>query len=52
MAQDIGALAASFVPGYGTAASGILGLTSMGTNLAADINDESMSGWDVAKMQQ
>ena len=49
MAQDIGALAASFVPGYGTAASGILGLTSMGTNLAADINDESMSGWDVAK---
>lgn len=49
MAQDIGALAASFVPGYGTAASGILGLTSMGTNLAADINDESMSGWDVVK---
>ena len=49
MAQDVGALAASFAPGYGTAASGILGLTSMGTNLVADLNDESLSGWDVAK---
>jgi hypothetical protein len=31
------------------ATSGILGLTSLGTNMAADIADESVSGWDVVK---
>ena len=49
MAQDItGAITAWGGP-YGMAASGLLGLTSLGTNMAADIADESLSKWDVAK---
>lgn len=49
MAQDIAGGIAAWAGPYGMAASGILGLTSLGTNMAADIADESMSGWDVAK---
>ena len=49
MAQDIaGATSAWFGP-YGMAASGILGLTSLGTNLAADVADESLTWGDRAK---
>lgn len=47
--MDIGSILAAFIPGYGTAASAGLGLTSTATNLITDINDDSMSGWDVAK---
>ena len=47
-AADAIAAAAAFIPGYGTAASGILGIGSTLTNIGADIADESMSGWDVA----
>ena len=49
MAQDITGAITAWAPGYGTAASGILGLTSLGTNMAADIADESLTKWDVAK---
>lgn len=47
-AADAAAAAAAFIPGYGTVASGILGIGSTLTNIGADIADESMSGWDVA----
>ena len=49
MAQDIAGTVAAFLPGYGTAASAGLGLTALGTNMAADIADDSVSGWEVAK---
>ena len=49
MAQDITGAIAAWLPGYGTAASGALGLTSLGTNLAADVADKSLTKWDVAK---
>lgn len=45
---DATAAASAFIPGYGTAASGILGAGSTLTNIGADIADDSMSGWDVA----
>lgn len=45
---DIGSILASFVPGYGTAASAALGLGSTGANLIADISDDSVSGWQAA----
>lgn len=41
--QDLGALAASFAPVYGTAASGVLGVTSALTDLGADIADDSVT---------
>lgn len=47
-AADAISAAAAFVPGYGTVASGVLGIGSTLTNMGADIADESMSGWDVA----
>lgn len=47
-AADAISAAAAFIPGYGTAASGVLGIGSTLTNIGADIVDESMSGWDVA----
>ena len=47
--QDAAALVASAFTGYGTAAAGVLGLTSMGTDLTADIMDDSMTAGDVAK---
>jgi hypothetical protein len=49
MAQDITGAVTAWVPGYGTAISGGLGLTSLGTNLAADAIDDSLTKWDVAK---
>lgn len=49
MGQDIAGTIAAFLPGYGTAASAGLGLTALGTNMAADIADDSVSKWDVAK---
>lgn len=47
-ATDAISAAAAFIPGYGTVASGVLGIGSTLTNIGADIADESMSGWDVA----
>lgn len=47
-AADAISAAAAFIPGYGTIASGVLGIGSTLTNIGADIADESMSGWDVA----
>lgn len=44
---DATAAAAAFVPGYGTAASGILGVGSTLTNIGADIADDGMSVGDV-----
>lgn len=46
-AADAISAAAAFIPGYGTVASGVLGIGSTLTNMGADIADESMSGWDV-----
>lgn len=46
---DATAAAAAFVPGYGTAASGILGVGSTLTNVGTDIADDSMSAGDVIK---
>lgn len=43
LGQDVGALVASFLPGYGTAASGVLGITSTLTDLGADIADPSVT---------
>ena len=47
-AADAISAAAAFIPGYGTVASGVLGIGSTLTNIGADIVDKSMSGWDVA----
>lgn len=47
-AADAISAAAAFIPGYGTVASGVLGIGSTLTNIGADIADESMSGSDVA----
>lgn len=47
-AADAISAAAAFIPGYGTVASGVLGIGSTLTNIGADIADESMSGQDVA----
>lgn len=47
-AADAISAAAAFIPGYGTVASGALGIGSTLTNIGADIVDKSMSGWDVA----
>lgn len=47
-AADAISAAAAFIPGYGTVASGVLGIGSTLTNIGADIADESMSGRDVA----
>lgn len=47
-AADAISAAAAFIPGYGTVASGVLGIGSTLTNIGVDIVDESMSGWDVA----
>lgn len=46
-AADAAAAAAAFVPGYGTVASGALGLGSTLTNIGVDIADKNVSGWGV-----
>jgi len=43
LATDVGALVASFVPGYGTAVSGGLSLIGAGADLIADIGDDKVS---------
>lgn len=45
-AADLGSAIAAFVPGAGTATSAVLGLGSTGSNLVADIADDSVSGWE------
>lgn len=42
---DVGSIIAAFVPGYGTAASAVLGVGSTLGNLSADIADDSVSAW-------
>ena len=49
MAQDIAGGITAWGGPFGMATSGILGLTSLGTNMLADSFDESLSKWDVAK---
>lgn len=49
MAQDVASIVASFVPGAGTGVAAGLGVTSMGTDLVADILDPAVSGGEVAK---
>lgn len=49
LGQDIAAFGTSFAPGYGTAASGVLGVTSMLTDLGADIADDQLTKGDVIK---
>lgn len=46
--MDIGSIIASFVPGYGTGVSAGLGLASTGSNLYADIKDDSVSASQAA----
>lgn len=48
LASDIVGTVAATLPGYGTAASAVLGLGSLGANMAADIADESVSAGQVA----
>ena len=49
MAQDITGAVAAWVPGYGTAISGGLGLGSLATNFVADWNDDSVTVGDMFK---
>ena len=49
MAQDITGAVAAWVPYYGTAISGGLGLSSLATNFAADWNDDSVTVGDMFK---
>lgn len=49
LGQDILGFFSSFAPVYGTAVSGGLGLTSMATDLAADIKDPQLTKGDVVK---
>lgn len=49
IAQDAASLVASFTGPVGSLAAGALGVTSMGTDLIADIMDEGMSAGEVAK---
>ena len=46
---DIASIPAAYVPGYGTAASAILGLSSTAANLGADLSDGTMSTLDAFK---
>ena len=43
ISADIGSIAASFVPGYGTAASAVLGIGSTLSNFISDVNDSNTS---------
>ena len=47
--SDVVGLAASMAPGPGSAVAGVTGLTSMGLDMAADINDPSVSAGEVVK---
>ena len=46
--SDIASMGAAFVPGYGTAASAVLGLGSTATNFGADLAD-GQGLWDATK---
>lgn len=46
---DIASIPAAYIPGYGTAASAALGLSSTAANLGADLSDGTMSTWDAIK---
>lgn len=46
--MDIASILASFIPGYGTAASAVTGLGSTAVNLGADIADDSVSAGQAA----
>ena len=47
-AADVGSIIAAFVPGYGTAASAVLGVGSTAGGLTADIMDDSVSAGQTA----
>ena len=47
--MDVASALSAFIPVYGTAVSAGTGLASTFTNLGADVNDDSLSKWDVAK---
>jgi len=49
MAQDVASIVASFVPGAGTGVAAGLGVTSLGTDLAADIMDPAVTAGEVIK---
>lgn len=49
MAQDAASIVASFVPGAGTGVAAGLGITSMGTDLVADIIDPAVTAGEVVK---
>ena len=49
VAADLGSLVTSFVPGYGTAVSAVLGLGSSVGNLVADIADDGFQWKDVGR---
>ena len=49
MAQDVASIVASFVPGAGTGVAAGLGVTSMFTDMAADIIDPAVSKGEVIK---
>ena len=49
LGTDLVALGASYAPVYGTAVSAAAGILGIGADLTADMLDESLSGWDVAK---
>lgn len=49
LVTDIAGLISSFIPGYGTAAAGVAGLTSLGLDMTADIMDESVTKGQVAR---
>lgn len=44
-AADVTSILTAFIPGYGTAASAVLGVGSTVGGLTADIMDDSVSGW-------
>ncbi len=49
MAMDILSMVSAWVPGYGTAASAVTGVTSTAMNLGADFYDDSVSTGDALK---
>jgi len=42
---DVASALAAWIPGYGTAASGVLGIGSTLTNAYLDFNDDNTSFW-------
>lgn len=46
---DLGSVVASFLPGYGTAASAVLGIGGLASELLADVADEGVSWGEVGE---